>query len=60
VFDRFYRSRHSRDANEGFGLGLAIARQAVEALGGKIELRSSSDEGTTVAVTLPGAQIVRR
>jgi signal transduction histidine kinase len=60
VFDRFYRSREMPDANEGFGLGLAIARQAVEALGGTIELRSTPGQGTTVAVTLPGAELVRR
>ena len=36
VFDRFYRGR-DRDAG-GFGLGLAIVRQAVRALDGSVEL----------------------
>jgi signal transduction histidine kinase/HAMP domain-containing protein len=51
VFERFYRSRE-QDA-DGFGLGLAIVRQAVRAIGGTIELESSPGGGTTVRVTLP-------
>ena len=60
VLDRFYRSAAVRGAAEGFGLGLAIARQAVEAVGGALELRSREGRGTTVSVTLPGGQLVRR
>ena len=59
IFDRFYRAPESRAGGEGFGLGLAIARQAVDALGGTLELRSSP-AGTTVTVTLPGGELVRR
>jgi signal transduction histidine kinase len=54
VFDRFYRATDRRDA-EGFGLGLAIVRQAVHALGGRIELESDVGRGTTVRVLLPRA-----
>jgi signal transduction histidine kinase/HAMP domain-containing protein len=53
VFDRFHRSG-SRGA-DGFGLGLAIVREAVAALGGGVELTSAPGEGTTVRVTLRGA-----
>ena len=60
IFDRFYRAPESRGGGEGFGLGLAIARQAVDALGGTLELRSSPGSGTTVTVTLPGGELVRR
>ena len=42
VFDRFYRGE--RDAH-GFGLGLAIVRESVRTLGGRIELDSSPGEG---------------
>lgn len=50
VFERFYRGG-ARGA-DGFGLGLAIVREAVTALGGSVELRSSPGAGTTVRVTL--------
>ena len=50
VFDRFYRGQ-GRGA-DGFGLGLAIVRDAVSALGGTVELQSAPGEGTTVRVTL--------
>lgn len=53
VFDRFHRSG-SRSA-DGFGLGLAIVREAVAALGGHVELSSAPGKGTTVRVTLRGA-----
>lgn len=53
IFDRFYRP-DGRDPRR-FGLGLAIVRQAVAALGGRIELESSVGTGTTVRITLTGA-----
>jgi signal transduction histidine kinase len=53
VFDRFYRGGR-RDA-DGFGLGLAIARQAVRALGGRIDVESTQGAGTVVRVLLPAA-----
>ena len=55
VFDRFYRVDASRSrAEDGFGLGLAIARWAVEANGGRIELVSVLGKGSTFRVILPG------
>jgi signal transduction histidine kinase len=52
VFDRFYSGENGR--RDGFGLGLAIARDAVRALGGSIEIDSRAGAGTTVRVTLAG------
>jgi signal transduction histidine kinase len=49
IFDRFYKSAESR----GAGLGLAIARQLVEAHGGRISATSVVGEGTVVRFTLP-------
>ena len=49
AFDRFYRSPGS----SGSGLGLSIARNLVEAHGGRIGLTSRPGEGTTVEIILP-------
>ena len=54
VFDRFYRGG-SRDA-DGFGLGLAIVRDAVRALGGTISIASEAGVGTTARVVFPAGQ----
>jgi signal transduction histidine kinase/HAMP domain-containing protein len=54
VFDRFYRGE--RDA-DGFGLGLAIVRETVRTLGGRIELDSSPGEGTVFRLVLAGARV---
>lgn len=50
IFDRFYRG-DGRDPRN-FGLGLAIVREAVAALGGRVDLQSQPGAGTTVRVTL--------
>jgi signal transduction histidine kinase len=55
AFHRFYRSSNGTD---GFGLGLAIAEEAVRALGGTIELESRPGEGTRVLVSVPSAKII--
>jgi two-component system OmpR family sensor kinase/two-component system sensor histidine kinase BaeS len=49
IFDRFYKSAESR----GAGLGLAIAKQLVEAHGGQISAKSVVGEGTDIRFTLP-------
>jgi signal transduction histidine kinase len=51
AFDRFYRSPSS----PGSGLGLSIARNLVEAHGGRIEIESTPGQGTVVSFTLPAA-----
>jgi heavy metal sensor kinase len=54
IFDRFYRvdTSRSREAG-GVGLGLAIARWAVEANGGHIELESDGKDGSLFRIILP-------
>jgi signal transduction histidine kinase len=56
IFERFYRSDESRSrATGGFGLGLAISREMVTAMGGSIRVGSSSGQGSRFVVTLARA-----
>lgn len=53
VFERFYQIDKARAGNRGSGLGLAIAREIVQAHGGRIELHSTVQGGTTFTVRIP-------
>jgi two-component system OmpR family sensor kinase len=56
IFERFYRSDASRSrATGGFGLGLAIAREMVVAMGGRITVDSTPGQGSRFAVILSRA-----
>jgi len=50
VFEPFFTTSRS-----GSGLGLALARNVVEGLGGAIAIESRQNAGTTVRITLPEA-----
>lgn len=53
IFERFYRTDASRSrATGGFGLGLAIAKEMVVAMGGRLSVASSPGEGSRFTVTL--------
>jgi signal transduction histidine kinase len=55
IFEKYYQAgRRSRAS--GSGLGLATARQAVEALGGTISVASNPGTGTIFSVTLPAEE----
>jgi signal transduction histidine kinase len=55
VFDRFHRAQRSdaEDEKRGAGLGLAIAKRAIELHGGSIHCESQVGEGTTFRFELP-------
>lgn len=54
LFDRFYRTDDARTRyNGGSGLGLAIAKQYVLLHGGKIEVESVLNHGTSFIIQLP-------
>ena len=54
VFERFYRTDHSRTRETGgTGLGLSIARGLVEAQGGRIWAESEPGRGATIFFALP-------
>lgn len=53
VFQRFYRKDESRTrASGGFGLGLAIVRELVSAMGGSVTVQSRVGEGSCFRVLL--------
>ncbi len=54
IFEKFYRVPGSKSSG-GAGLGLAIAREIVEAHDGRIDAQSQPGQGTTFSFTLPTA-----
>lgn len=52
VFEPFVQVRESGRHHAGTGLGLAVCKRLVRAMGGEIGLRSAPGQGTTVSFTL--------
>jgi two-component system OmpR family sensor kinase len=52
IFEPFYRGRNGSPGG-GVGLGLAIARRAVEAHGGRVRARNRDDGGLVIEIWLP-------
>ncbi|UUT36673.1 sensor histidine kinase [Microbacterium elymi] len=54
MFERFARSAES-GRRRGFGLGLALVREAAARYGGSIRIEATSPAGTVFLLTLPSA-----
>lgn len=64
IFEKFYRGRHeSEKRRKGTGMGLAIVRAILVALGGGIEVESHLKQGTNfrfwLPVVLPDTKVTR-
>jgi len=56
LFDPFRQESEGRDREyEGTGLGLTVTKQAVEQMGGAIEVATEKGEGTCITVQFPRA-----
>jgi signal transduction histidine kinase len=53
LFQPYHRVEQDRQKFPGIGLGLAVAKQIVEAHGGKIWVTSNAGKGSTFTVEIP-------
>lgn len=58
LFREFYQEKQaSEEHQDGFGLGLSIARQIIQKHGGHVYITSVKDKGTMVSFTLPAKAV---
>jgi signal transduction histidine kinase len=56
IFEPFYRGKSARAAQiHGAGLGLSLARDIAEGMGGRLEVSSERGRGSTFTLELPAA-----
>lgn len=53
IFDLYYQASVSRSNRLGFGMGLYIVKQTVEAMKGTVDVKSNPGEGTSFTIKLP-------
>lgn len=56
AFDRFWRARTVLESGKGgFGIGLCVAREAADAMGGSLTLSANIPKGCVFSLSLPAA-----
>jgi PAS domain S-box-containing protein len=61
IFDEFTQLRNpERDREKGTGLGLTICKRLVEIMGGRIEVSSQVNNGSTFTIVLPSSIVLMR
>jgi two-component system, OmpR family, sensor histidine kinase BaeS len=58
LFEKFYRVPEARrESRAGTGIGLAVVRGLVEAMGGAVHARRSTLGGLAIDIDLPAARV---
>ena len=52
IFIRYYRGENKNSADNGSGLGMAIAKEVIEGHNGKINIESDLGEGTKISIVI--------
>jgi signal transduction histidine kinase len=53
IFEGFYRGKDVRAVSAGYGIGLAVSRQIIEAHDGSVTVESELGKGSAFAIRLP-------
>jgi signal transduction histidine kinase len=53
IFNRFYQADPARNDTSHFGLGLSVAKELTELMGGKINVKDTLGGGSTFVIELP-------
>ena len=53
IFKPFFKANNQVASRKGFGVGLALAKRHIEAVGGKIVAYNAPERGLVMDITLP-------
>lgn len=53
IFKPYYQMSHQKSSAQGIGMGLALVKQIIDSLKGKIDVESNPDYGSTFFVRIP-------